>query len=327
MDAAIVKIATVDPEAHDLYLQGRFFWNQRTPESLRIAVRYLERANSEDSAYADAYAALADAYVLFPTYAVAAPSESYPGAKAAAARALALDSTLGYAHATLGLIQQSEWDWRGAEQSFRRAIAIDPSYATAHQWYAEYLSALGRHREALAEADTAVALDPLSSIIRTDKGGDLVRARRYDAAIAVLRAAIDVDPGFAALHNYLGWAYSAKGMYAEAVAESDTTARLSRRRLGMGRLAYTYALSGKRDSALQIIRELSDRSRHEYVPSFQFVMAYTGLGDRVQAFRWLNKAVDMREPFPGSAMLTDPLLDSLRSDPQYGRLLARMGLK
>jgi serine/threonine protein kinase len=326
--ATIVKTATVDPQAHDLYLQGRFFWNRRTPESLRTAARYFERAIARDSGYAEAYAALADAYVLFPSYFVTVPREGYPKAKAAAMRALALDSTLGSVHTTLGAIRQSyEWDWNGAEQSFRRAIALDPSYATAHQWYGEYLSSLGRHQEALAEADSAVALDPLSSVIRTDKGGDLVRARRYDAAIAELRATIDVDPSFVPGHNYLGWAYLAKGMRAAAVAELDTTVRLSGRGLGMGRLAFAYAASGKRDSALRIIRELTDRSRHEYVASFQFALAYAGLGDRERALAWLEKSAELREPFLVSSILTEPLFDSLRSDPRFAQLRTRMGLK
>jgi serine/threonine protein kinase/tetratricopeptide (TPR) repeat protein len=326
--ATIVKAATIDPQAHDLYLQGRFFWNQRTPESLRTAVRCFERAIARDSGYAEAYAALADAYVLFPSYFVTVPKEGYPKAKAAAVRALALDSTLGSAHTTLGAIRQSyEWDWSGAEQSFRRAIALDPRYATAHQWYGEYLSSLGRHQEALAEADSAVALDPLSSIIRTDKGGDLIRGRRYDAAIAELRTTIDVDPSFVPGHNYLGWAYLAKGMRAAAVAELDTTVRLSGRGLGMGRLAFAYAASGKRDSALRIIRELTDRSRHEYVASFQFALAYAGLGDREQALAWLEKSAELREPFLVSSILTEPLFDSLRSDPRFAQLRIRMGLK
>jgi serine/threonine protein kinase/tetratricopeptide (TPR) repeat protein len=326
--ATIVKTATVDPEAHDLYLRGRFFWNQRTADALRTAVRYFDRAIARDSAYAEAYAALAETYVLFPNYYVSVPALGYPKAKRAALRALALDSTLGYAYATLGVVQEAyEWDWRGAERDFRRAITLDPNYATAHQWYAEYLSSLGRHREAHAEADRSVTLDPLSSVIRVDKAGVLIRGRRYDEAIAELRATLDMDPSFVPAHNYLGWAYLAKGMLAEAVAQQDTTVRMTGRTFGMGRLACAYALSGQRDSALRVLRELTDRSQREYVASFQFALAYLGLGDRDQALDWLEKSAELHEPSLFFSIRTDPLFDSLRADPRFQRLLVRMGLK
>jgi serine/threonine protein kinase/tetratricopeptide (TPR) repeat protein len=326
--AVLVKAATADLEAHDLYLQGRFFWNQRTYESLRTAVRYFERAIARDSAYAEAYAALAEAYVLFPNYIVSAPGEAYPKAKAAAVRALALDSTLGHAHATLGQVRAYyEWDWRDAEEEFQRAIRFDPSYATAHSQYGEYLSSLGRHQEALAEADRAVTLDPLSRIISADKGADLIRSRRYDEAMVQLRATLEADPDFPPAHNYLGWAYLAKGMPAEAVAELETTVRLTGRRTGIGRLAWAYALSGQRDRALEIIRELTQRSRREYVAPFQLAVAYAGLGDKDRALAWLERGATMRDPAGILSLLADPLLDPLRSDARFTRLLTRMGLK
>ena len=325
-DTALVTVGTVDPAAHDLYLQGRFFWNQRTYESLRTAVRYFERAIERDSSYAEAYAALADAYVVFPAYYVSAPAQGYPKAKAAALRALALDSTLAYAHATLGVVRGLyEWDWRGAERDFRRAITLDPSYATAHQWYAEYLSSLGRHQEALAEAERAATLDPLSRVISVDKAGVLIRARRYDEAVTELRSTLDFDPSFPPAHNYLAWAYLVKKMHVEAVAEAETAVRMGGRSFGMGRLAYAYALSGQRDSALQVIRQLTDRLRHENVASFQFALAYLGLGETDQAFAWLEKSAEMREPSLVLSIL-DPLFDSLRGDPRFTRLLIKMGL-
>ncbi len=324
----LVKTATVDPLAHDLYLQGRFFWNQRTRESLLTAARYFERAIARDSSYAEAHAALADAYVVFPNYFVATPSEAYPKAKAAAARSLSLDSTLAYAHATLAVVREEyEWDWQGAEQEFRQAIALNPSYATAHQWYAEYLGSLGRHREALVEADLAVRLDPLSGVIAVDRAAVLLRAGRPDDAIAQLRATRETDPEFAPVYNVLGWAYLVKGMYAKALAELTAATRMTGRRNGIGRLAYAYARSGQRDSALMIVRELRERSRHEYVPDYHLILAYAGLGEKDQALASLEKSADMREPSLVLSILTDPLFQSLRSDPRYARLLTRMGLK
>jgi tetratricopeptide (TPR) repeat protein len=327
LDSALVKVGTADPEAHDLYLQGRIFWNQRTYESLLTAVRYFERALARDSAYAEAYAALADAYVVFPDYGVSVPREAYPRAKTAAMRALALDSTLGYAHATLGVVRETyEWDWNGAEQEFRRAIALDPSYATAHQWYAEYLSSLGRLEEALAEAERAVTLDPLSRIIRVDKADVLLGSRRYDEAIAELRETLALDPDFVQAHIILGQTYLAKGMLAEAVTELETVARLSGRHAGLGRLACAYALSGQRDKARELIRELTERSRHEYVSPYHFAIAYACLGDKEQALAWLERMADTREPSVPS-LGTDPYWDPLRSDPRFTRLLKRVGLQ
>jgi TolB-like protein len=150
-DSALVRVATADPGAHDLYLQGRVFWNQRTPSALQTAARYFERAIARDSTYAEAYAGLAEAYVLLPEYADAPPRETFAKVKAAALRALTLDSTLGQAHAALGYAyMRYDWDWRGAEREFRRAVALTPSYPTAHQWYALYLITVGRSEEALA---------------------------------------------------------------------------------------------------------------------------------------------------------------------------------
>ena len=212
--AALVKAGTADLEAHDLYLQGRFQWNRRTYESMLEAVRYFKRAIARDSTYAEAYAGLAETYVLFPTYAVSSAVEAFPQARSAALRALTLDSTLGNAHATLGVVrEQYEYDWAGAERELRRAIALDPGYATAHQWYAEYLSATGRDAEARLEAERAVALDPLSAVIRVDQALALARGRHLEEAIGVLQRVLETNPDFMAAHNTLGWVYCGGGTF------------------------------------------------------------------------------------------------------------------
>jgi tetratricopeptide (TPR) repeat protein len=290
-------------------------------------VRYFERAIARDTAYAQAYAGLADAWVLYPTYGVGAPRDAYPRARAAAERALALDSTLGNAHAALAIVREKyEWDWRGAERELQRAIALDPGYATAHQWYAEYLSLVGRVEEALAEADRAVALDPLSPIIRVDRASALIRGRRYDAAIDELRRTIQTDPDFGPAHNILGWAYLANGMMAEAVTELRTALRITEGRNGMGRLAQAYGLTGQLDSALAVIGRLAERSRREYVPPYTIALGYAGLGDVDRALDWLERSAEVRDSNIALYLLTDPLLDRLRPDPRFKRLLRRVGL-
>src|SRR5205823_2610322 len=243
----LVRQATRSTAAHDLYLQGRYFWNQRTLSGLRTAARYFEGAITEDTSYAEAYAALAETYVLFSDYEASSARDAYPKAKAAALRALNLDGNLAQAHAVLATFKMFyEWDWSGADHEFGRAIALNPNDATTHQWYAEYLSRVGRHAEALAEMDRALALDPLSRVINVVKGTVLHWSRRDDEAIAQLRNTLELDPEFAYTHMMLGQAYLAKGMHREAVAELEAAVRPGGPGYVQGVLAYGYAALGRR---------------------------------------------------------------------------------
>ncbi len=209
----LAETPTRNLAAYGLYLQARTFWNQRTPSALRNAARYFELAIRQDSAYAEAYSGLAATYELFPDYEVAPVSEAIPKAKAAALRALSIDSTLGQPYIVLADQQAyHEWDWEGADEQYRRAITLNPSDATAHHWYAAYLSTWpGRLNEALTEIERANALDPLSRIISTDHGRILYVSRRYDAAIAQLRRTLDLDPDFATAHDWLATGLSGQG--------------------------------------------------------------------------------------------------------------------
>jgi TolB-like protein len=325
---ALVKAGTADLQAHDLYLQGRFHWNRRTYESLSEAVRYFERAIGRDSTYAEAFAGLAETYVLYPGYGVSFPAEAYPRARSAALRALALDSTLGNAHATLGVVRaEYEYDWLEAERELRRAIALDSGYATAHQWYAEFLSSMGgRDAEARREAGRAVALDPLSSIVQVDQAVTLARGRHLDEAIDVLRRVLETNPGFLHAHNTLGWVYAGAGRLQEAAAELETAVRASNGRSGYGRLAWVYGRLGRTDSALAITRSLIERFRREQVFPYAVALGYAGVGDRDRALDWLERAADAHDPNIALFLGTDPLLDSLRGEPRFQRLLRRIGL-
>src|SRR5437773_32374 len=218
--SAIAKRPTADTEAYELYLKGRFFWNKRTGPDLRKAIDYFNHAIAKDPNYALAYAGLADCYDLLHEYSEHSPKESYPRAKAAAIKALELDDTLGEAHTSLAYsLINYDWDWRSAEREYQRAIQLDPNYATAHQWYAECLSMLGRHSEAIAEIKKAHELDPLSLIINQGVGGKYLYARRYDEAMAQFQRTLELYPHFPPTHQRLGWCYAKKGMYDEAIAE------------------------------------------------------------------------------------------------------------
>jgi eukaryotic-like serine/threonine-protein kinase len=323
---ALVKAGTGDLQAHDLYLQGRFQWNRRTYESMPQAVRYFERAVARDSGYAEAHGAVAEAYALLPIYGVSNAAYAYPRARAAALRALALDSTLGNAHATLGVVREMyAYDWAGAERELRRAVALAPAYATGHQWYAEYLSAVGRDAEARREAERAVALDPLSPIIRVDQALALARGGHLDEAIAVLQRVVEANPDFLAARNQLGWVFLCAGRLPEAVAQLEAAVRMSNRRSGAGRLAFAYGRLGRPDSALVLTRVLVERYRRESVFPYSVAIAYAGVGDRERALEWLTRAVDEHDPNIPLYLRIDPLLDSLRSDARFQRLLRRVG--
>jgi len=324
-DTALVRTATADPAAHDLYLQGRFQWNQRTYEALRRAASYFERAAARDPAYAEAYAGLADAYVILPQYGPVPPRDAFAKAERAAERALALDSTLAEAHTSLAAVRMYAYDWRGAEAEFRRAIALNPNYATAHHWYSAYLGGAGRLDEALAEIEQAQVLDPLSRIISANVGGRLALHRRYDDALRQLRAALELDPNFAAAHEWLCWVYIMKRTPREATGPCERAAALTGGNPGLGPLAYAYAASGERARATTLLRQLEARSRREYVSPWAIAIAHLGLGDTAGAFEWLDRGVVARDPNLTGG-LSAPFWDPLRADPRFVRLRERMGL-
>lgn len=220
--AVLKNKKTVDPEAYEAYLKGRYFWNKRTANGLNTAVAYFHQAIEQDPTYAPAYSGLADSYALMGDwqYAVMTPKEAFPKAKAAAIKALELDSTLGEAHNSLAFVLDGfDWDLDAGGKEFRRAIELNPGYATAHHWYAWHLSLLGRFGEAIAEMRKAESLDPLSLIIHADLAELLVLAHSSDESIQQSRKTIEMDPSFALAHNQLAQAYLQKHMYDEALAE------------------------------------------------------------------------------------------------------------
>src|ERR1700726_407030 len=228
--AALKNVRVVNPQAYESFLKGRYFWNKRTTNGLNVALAYFIQAIDEDPKYAKAYSGLADTYALLGDwqYAAMTPKEALPKAKAAAIKALELDSTLGEAHNSLAFcLDAFEWDFDSAGKEFQLAIELNPGYATAHHWYAWHLSLLGRYEEAIPEMRRAESLDPLSLIINADLAEILVLARSYDESILQSRKTIDMDPNFALAHNQLAQAYLQKHMNREAIAELQKAVELS----------------------------------------------------------------------------------------------------
>jgi TolB-like protein/DNA-binding winged helix-turn-helix (wHTH) protein/Tfp pilus assembly protein PilF len=327
-EQAVLKKATVvNPEAYNSYLKGRYFWNKRTADSLKVALAYFNQAIEEDPKNALAYAGLADTYALFGDwqYAVMPPKEALPKAKAAAIKALELDSEQGEAHNSLAFVLDGfDWDLDSGGKEFRRAIELSPSYATAHHWYAWHLCLLGRYDDAIAEMRRAEELDPLSLIINADLAELLVLAHSYDESIRQSRKTIAMDASFALAHNQLAQAYLGKLMYDEAVAEFRKAVQLSEGSpTCIANLARAYAASGKKSEALRLLSDLKKRSISNHSNSSEIAMIYASLGDADEAMNWIEKGYEDRFN-PG--VLLRPGFDPLRSDSRFQDLLHRVGL-
>lgn len=310
---------TASLEAHDLYLKGRYFWNKRNPEALRKAEEYFAQAVRADPGYALAYVGLADTLGLRNEYEAVSSADVLPGAKRAALRALEIDPSLAEAHASLGLVYWHEFEWNRALDEFRTAIELRPDYASARKWYGGILSYQGRLQEGRAELERALQADPTSLIINSNLADISVFARDYQAAVAQVKKTLELDPGFDNAHMQLVVIYALQRRYDEALAELDRTRSWPESALIANR-AYIYALSGRRSDARQLLRELEERSRREYVwPSFLALISMA-LGDNDKAFALYQKACVERDS--GILILkVDPSLDPLRSDPRFKDLL------
>ena len=318
--AEIVTRHTQNPEAYNLFLKGCYFWNKRTPDDIRKAIDYFEQAIKLDSNYALAYARLADSYGLLPFYTAILPKEAFSKAKVAVMKALDIDETLAEAHSALGFIKMyHDWDWEAAETELKRAVQIKPSYVTAHHWYAEYLSWVGRHEEAIAEIRRAHEIDPLSPLINYMKAYIFFYARQYERAIEQCQKTLELEPNFTMPYATLGRAYLEKGMYEEAiVAYQKLGSKLS--------LGYVYARAGKRDEALGILEEMKERWKRRDIRALPIARIYADLGEEDLALEWLEKSLERQEP--RTVLLNvEPRFDSFRSNPRFKALLKKMNLE
>jgi len=321
------SVKVVNPQAYESYLKGRFFWNKRTADGLKVAAAYFNQAVEEDPKYPEAYSGLADTYALLGDwqYAVMTAKEALPKAKAAAIKALELDDNLGEAHNSLAFcLDGFDWDFAAAEKEFRRAIELNPSYATAHHWYAWHLSLLGRNSEAISEMKKAKDLDPLSLIINADLAELYLIAHSYDESIQQSRRTIEMDSNFAHAHNQLAQAYLQKQMFGEAVGELQKAIKISGGSPTFtANLARTYAAMGRRNEAVELLDDLRKHSTPGYSRASEIAAVYVALGDNDRAITWLEKGFDERFN-PG--VLLRPGFDPIRSDPRFQNLLRRIGL-
>jgi adenylate cyclase len=320
---------TDNPEAHELYLKGRYFWNRRTGPNLQKAVGYFEQAIEKDPKYALAYSGLADCHVLLPVYPELGsyPRDEMPKALAAAHKAVELDDTLAEAHTSLARALASDLQLSAAISEFKRAIELNPSYATAHQWFGECLQSQGRVEEGLAELTRAQALDPLSLIINSLVGFALDTTGKSNEAIAQLRKTIEMDPNFANTYGLLGNVLEDQGQLKEAVVEYEKSNSLGADPIAAAQLARAYFLVGRKAEAQQLWDGLKGLSERQYVPAYSLALVQLAFGDKDAAIRSLEKSYQDHAPFDSADLgwiLIDHRLDSLRNDPRFKQLITRI---
>jgi TolB-like protein/DNA-binding SARP family transcriptional activator/Flp pilus assembly protein TadD len=319
-DVSLVRHGTRDPEAYQLYRRARYLWNTRTKEGHQRAIQYYERAIERDPSYADAYAGISDTYLTAWQLNVGElpETEAYAQARRAAERALALDDKSADAHVAFAAALQSEKNWPGTEREHRRAIELNPSHATAHTWLSLLLAGLGRQQEALEESRRAYELDPVAIVPSSNYGWQCYLARDYDCAIAQYRRTVEIGPTFGRTYARLGMAYVHKGMLDEAVRALEKAIEFHPERPDfVADLAYVQALRGDTATA----RETLERAKRQPFEPFNVGRAYVALREPDSAFAWLERS---RWQWPHRAVLSDPALDPLRTDPRFARLVERV---
>jgi TolB-like protein/Tfp pilus assembly protein PilF len=321
---------TENPEAHELYLKGRYFWNRRTGANLQKAADYFQQAIGKDSRYALAFSGLADCHVLLPAYAELGsnPRDELPKALEAAHRAVELDDTLCEAHTSLARALASDLQLAAASPEFKRAIELNPNYATAHQWFGEYLQSQGHLEEGLAELKRAQELDPLSLIINSVLGFAFDTVGKSDEAITQLRKTIEMDPNFANGHGQLGNVLEHRGQLKEAIVEYEKGFNSAGSDpIDLADLAAAYFRIGRKTEAQQLWDKLKSLSERQYVPAYSMAVVQLAADNKDEAVRLLEKSYEDRAPFDSADLgwiLVDHRLDPLRSDPRFKKLITRI---
>ncbi|MDA2912834.1 protein kinase [Acidobacteriia bacterium AH_259_A11_L15] len=323
----LAEARPVNPEAYEAFVKGRHHLNKATPGEINKAIAYFNEAIGKDPDYALPYAGLADSYNYLAFVGGLAPRELFPRAKRAAARALEIDDSLAEAHSALGYAAMLyDWDWAAAEREHQRAVELNPNSAQAHLQYSWYLGSQGRFEQARAAIIRASELDPLSLIISANMSNYFHWKRDYDGMLEQTRKTLELDPNHSLGHLFSGHAYVGKGLYDDAIAEYEKAVEVSGGGPGFkGHLGYAYALAGHKGKALEILHELKELSKKQYVPSVGIALVLIGLEDTDQAFAWLEKAYEERDVlflYLTMARWFDPL----RDDPRFQDLLRRLNL-
>lgn len=315
------RAATADNAAFKEYLEGRFYWNKRTAEGMKKAADCFGRAIKIDSQFALAHAGLGDAYLLFSQHGLLTPKECFPRARAAARAAIELDPLLAEPHATLGHVAcLFEWDWRQAERHYRRAIELNPHYATAHHWYGLFLRAMGRFDEAISELQTALDLDPLSSVMLKNLGAIFANCRQFQSAEKVTKKAVELEPDFALARRTLGWIYLQQKMHRRAIEELEKAAALSGRDpVVLCALGCAYAAAKREDDAHGVLREMDEIARRVHVSNYDVAQIFLKLGDFGKALELFEKAFAERD-FGLVLLAVDSDLEDIRHTKRFERL-------
>jgi eukaryotic-like serine/threonine-protein kinase len=324
----VAKSGTSDPEAYQLYLKGRYHWEKRTPEALEKSKDYFNQAIEKDPTYALAYVGLADYYAVSPDYEPFQRAEMAPKSIAAARKALAIDDTLPGAHAALAGASQDLWDWAGAEREYKRALELNPNEGNARQWYGLYLFAVGRNEEALAQIKRALEGDPLNLTINTNLAAGYANMRQYDLALDQFKKTIDIDPNYASAHDNLAETYRDMGKYVLWLEEWKKAATLANDQEELviaNEAARAYAKGGFHVALSRIVELRKQLAHRRYVDPTFIAYGYAALGDKDQAFYWLERAYSEKAGALAGVKVSK-LMDPLRSDPRYIDLLKRMGL-
>jgi len=323
----LTKGSTDNPEAYQLYLKGKYYTNKLSKAGFSKGIEYFNQAIALDHQYGLAYSGLAYNYINQDDWFMP-PTEAGPKTREAAQKALAIDESDGGAHLSMAIVTHwYDWNWAAAESEFKRAIELNPNNWEAHTYYSWFLAPMGRHDQSIAEAKRAQQADPLSGFANFNVGGALVFARQWDPAIEQLHRAIEVDPTFWFSHCFLGRAYEQKGKLPEAIAEFQRALELEEDNAEIwSGLGHAYALSGKRAEAQKVLEHLKGLSAHSWVAPYNIAVIYAGLGEKEQAFAFLDQAYKDRSYYLPTYLATDARIDSLRSDPRFVELRKRVGL-
>ena len=320
----LTVVRAISPDVYKAYVKGRYALNQRTRESLQVALKEFTRAVELDATYAPAHAALAEIYNQFATVLVGSgsPREYRPKAAAEAIKALQIDPNSAEAHLALGFVHHYEWRWTDAEKEHLRAIELNPNYAQAHSNYSNLLMSLRRYDESLRQAFAARELDPFSLNVNTNLGWMLNMAGRYDEAIEHLTRTVALDPGYPQAHTRLAEALNSAGRYEEALSQANEAVRLTNRSPNtLGLLATTYAKLGRTVEARVVLDDMLALARQQYVPPASLFLVYQALGEADTALDWLERSYDERSNF--MAYISN---QPLRSHPRFQVMLRRVGL-
>jgi serine/threonine-protein kinase len=322
------KRFTENTGAYQFYLQGRFFWNKRSEQGLKTAIKYFEQAIEKDPHYALAWAGIADSYSLLGEFGNIPRKELYPKARAAVNKALEIDNRLAEVHTSLAsILMLREWDWVNSAKEFKLALELNPNYATAHHWYSQWFLDMGRLEESLQMISRAAELDPVSQAILKDKGLTLYYNRQYDEAIEMARKTLELDPNYAAAHRLLSLAYQGKGRFDESITENEKWGRLTGNKVETAiTLAQLYAVSGKTDEARKLIEDVKRNKLVAEQIHRGLALVHAALGEIDIAFDCLEESYEHHEESILS-LKVDPKMDPLRSDPRFLVMLKKIGVE